>query len=119
MPAVPKSRATAAVASMASIPQMVTLAAPTSMGAPPTRAAIDPSATRHKSDTTATTGTNVPVGATRMVRTGTQRQPRMSPLTQVRPAADAPRVPRSGRARPERVRRAPPWPSNGDSLSNH
>ena len=68
--AVPNSRPTAAVASMASIPQMVTLTAPTKLGAPPTRAAIDPSATRHKSDTTATMGTNA-VGATRMVSTGT------------------------------------------------
>ena len=41
------------------------------MGAPPTRAAIVPSATRHKSETPATTGTNVVAGATRIVTTGT------------------------------------------------
>src|SRR4029079_19124896 len=69
--AVPNSRPTAAVAIIASIRQIVTLAAPTTTGAPPRRAPIDPSATRHKSDTIATTGTNAVVGATRIVSTGT------------------------------------------------
>ena len=68
---VPNSLPTAAVANIASIPQMVTLAAPTSMGAPPIRAATAPSATRQNNDTTETASTSAVAGATRIVTMGT------------------------------------------------
>lgn len=62
---------TAAVANIASIPQMVTLAAPTSTGAPPIRAATAPSATRQNTDTTETAATSAVAGVTRIVTMGT------------------------------------------------
>ena len=68
--AAPNSRPTPAVASIANTPQMVTLAAPTNMGAPPIRAATAPSDTRHKSETAHTAGTNAVAGASRIVSTG-------------------------------------------------
>jgi hypothetical protein len=64
---VPNSLPTAAVTNIANIPQMVTLTAPTSMGAPPIRAATAPSATRHNNDTTETASTSAVAGATRIV----------------------------------------------------
>ena len=105
--AVPNSRPTPAVASIANAPQMVTLAAPTKMGAPPIRAASAPSDTRHNSETAETTGTSAVVGARRIVVPVLLRQQQMLPPTPARPAADEPRAPRSGRARRERGWRAP------------
>ena len=52
----PKIRPTTAVNTIASAPQKVTLIAPTVIDAPPTRAAVAPSAARNSKDKAATAG---------------------------------------------------------------